>query len=166
MGRVTKSSFIQDYFQGKMIEMGKRRGNLYILDPANLFPISGVCNNVSKKEHEVWHSHFGHPSYVRLNILKNVLHFKQLVIETPHCSICHLANQKRLPFPNSNFVSISSVELLHLDTWGAFHLPTHDGFHYFLTIVDDFTYFTWVYLLKVKSDVAIIFPAFYNLVHT
>ena len=53
MGRVTKSSFIQDYFQGKMIEMGKRRGNLYILDPANLFPISGVCNNVSKKEHEV-----------------------------------------------------------------------------------------------------------------
>ncbi|RVW47106.1 hypothetical protein CK203_105497 [Vitis vinifera] len=72
MGRVTKSSFIQDYLQGKMIEMGKRRGNLYILDPANLFPISGVCNNVSKKEHEVWHSHLGHPSYVRLNILKNL----------------------------------------------------------------------------------------------
>ncbi|KAL6347590.1 hypothetical protein AAG906_026116 [Vitis piasezkii] len=70
MGRVTKSSSIQDYLQGKMIEMGKRRGNLYILDPANLFPISGVCNNVSKKEHEVWHSHLGHPSYVRLNILK------------------------------------------------------------------------------------------------
>ena len=77
MGRVTKSSFIQDYLQGKMIEMGKRRGNLYILDPANLFPISGVCNHVSKKEHEVWHFCLGHPSYVRLNVLKNVLHFKK-----------------------------------------------------------------------------------------
>ena len=82
--------------------MGKHRGDLYILDPANLFPISGVCNNVSKKEHEVWHSHLEHPSYVRLNVLKNVLHFKQLLNETPHCSICHLAKQKRLPFSNSN----------------------------------------------------------------
>ncbi|RVW88895.1 Retrovirus-related Pol polyprotein from transposon RE2 [Vitis vinifera] len=36
-----------DHLQGKMIGMGKRRGNLYILDPANLFPIlakSDVAN--------------------------------------------------------------------------------------------------------------------------
>ena len=162
----SKSCFIQDHLQGKMIGMGKRRGNLYILDPANLFPILGVCNNVSKKEHEVWHSRLGHPSYVRLNVLKNVLHFKQLLNETPHCSICHLAKQKCLPFPNSNSVSISAFELLHLDIWGAFHLPTHDGFRYFFTIVDDFTRFTWVYLLRAKSDVANIFPAFYNIVYT
>ena len=35
------------------------------------------CNNVSKKEHEVWHFCLGHPSYVRLNVLKNLLHFKK-----------------------------------------------------------------------------------------
>ena len=29
---------------------------------------------------------------------------------------------------------------------------TLDGFKYFLTIVDDFTRCTWVYLLKQKSD--------------
>ena len=138
----SESCFSQDHLQGKMIWMGKRKGNLYILDPTNLFPISGVCNHVSKKEHEVWHSRLRHLSYVRLNVLKNILHFKQLLNETPHCSIFHLAKQKRLPFPNSNSVSIFAFELLHLDIWGAFHLPTCDGFHYFLTIVDDFFRFT------------------------
>ena len=149
-----------------MIGLGKHKGNLYILDPANLFPMSGVCNNVSMKQHEVWHSRLGYPSYVKLNVLKNVLHFKQLINETPHCSICYLVKQKCLPFHNSSSVLISAFELLDLDILGAFHLPTHDGFRYFLTILDDFTYLTWEYLLKAKSDVASIFPAFYNLVHT
>ena len=58
-----------------------------------------------------------------LNVLKNVLHFKQLFNETLHCPICHLAKQKRLPFPISNSVSISAFELLHLDIWGAFCGP-------------------------------------------
>ena len=94
------------------------------------------------------------------------MHFKQLINETPHCSICYLVKQKCLPFHNSSSVLISAFELLDLDILGAFHLPTHDGFRYFLTILDDFTYLTWEYLLKAKSDVASIFPAFYNLVHT
>ena len=67
-----ESYFIQDCIQGKMIEMGKCSSNLYVLDPTNLFPtlfcISGVCNNVSKTDHELWHTHLGHPSYVRLNL--------------------------------------------------------------------------------------------------
>ena len=119
--------------QGQMIGMGRHNGNLYVLDPANLFPIlartSGLCNNVSKTNHEIWHTHLSHPSYVRLNMLKNILNFEHVFFyHSPHCSICHLAKQKQLPFSISNFVSQCPFVLLHIDIWGVFHLPIHDGF--------------------------------------
>ena len=40
------------------------------------------------------------------------------------------------------------------------------GYRYFLTIVDDCTRFTWVYLLKQKSDVVVAIPQFFNMVTT
>ena len=43
---------------------------------------------------------------------------KKLINETPNYSSCHLTKQKRLPFPNSDSVSISAFELLYLDIWG------------------------------------------------
>ncbi|RVX19283.1 Retrovirus-related Pol polyprotein from transposon TNT 1-94 [Vitis vinifera] len=54
-------------YAGQMIGMGRRSGNLYVLDLANLFPTlartSGLCNNVSKTDHELWHIRLGHSSY-------------------------------------------------------------------------------------------------------
>ena len=158
--------------QGKMIRMGRRSDDLYVLDPTNLFPtlshISSVFNNVYKTNHELWHTSLGHPSYVRLNLLKNILNFKQVVDHSPHCSICHLAKQKWLQFPISHFqfCFTMSFDLLHVDIWGAFHLPKHDGFLYFLTNVDDYSHFTSMYLLKAKSNVNSIFLVFCILIHT
>ena len=74
-----------------MIRMGRRSDNLYVLDPTNFFPtlsrISSVFNNVYKTYHELWHTSLGHLSYVRLNLLKNILNFKQVVDHSPHCSM-------------------------------------------------------------------------------
>ncbi|KAL6325554.1 hypothetical protein AAG906_023399 [Vitis piasezkii] len=60
------SSF-SDRMQRQMIGIGRRDGNLYVLDPTNFFPTlartSSLCNNVSKTDHELWHTHLGHPSY-------------------------------------------------------------------------------------------------------
>lgn len=61
-------------------------------------------------------------------------------------------------------MSSSAFELLHLDIWGPFYVPTTDGYKYFLTIVDDCTRATWVYLLKDKSSVTTVFPAFLTLI--
>ena len=56
--------------------------------------------------------------------------------------------------------------LIHCDTWGPYRVSTCNGHKYFLTIVDDHTRTTWVYLMKSKSDASKIIPAFYHLVHT
>ncbi|KAL8142831.1 hypothetical protein V2J09_015863 [Rumex salicifolius] len=51
--------------------------------------------------------------------------------------------------------SYLQVELLHINTWGPFQTPTHDGFKYFLTIVDDYSKVTWTHLVF-KAEVKIV----------
>ena len=57
-------------------------------------------------------------------------------------------------------------DLIHLDVWGSFSVESIEGYKYFLTIVDDCTRVIWVYMMKYKSDVLTIFPAFLKFVLT
>lgn len=58
----------------------------------------------------------------------------------------------------------SALELLHCDVWGPASVLSFEGYRYYLLIVDDFTRYTWIYPLKLKSDVAAIVPQFIKLV--
>ena len=82
------------------------------------------------------------------------------------CDVCPLARQTRLPFPNSENRSSCIFDLLHLDVWGPFHVPTFDGYRMFLTIVNDHFRMTWIFLLKLKSDVVVVLRNFFQLVST
>lgn len=98
-----------------------------------------------------WHSRLGHLAEQALNILKDSLQFNTLYL--PPCEICHKAKQTRESFPLSKTHTSTLGDLLHLDVWGPYRVSTVDGFKYFLTVVDDFTRATWVYLLKSKDEV-------------
>ncbi|GAU40997.1 hypothetical protein TSUD_92220 [Trifolium subterraneum] len=57
-------------------------------------------------------------------------------------------------------------ELLHMDLWGPYSTPTLHGHKYFLTIVDDFSRYTWIVLLKGKHEAASQIQKFILLVET
>lgn len=57
-------------------------------------------------------------------------------------------------------------DLIHCDVWGLFSQSTYDGKVYFLTIVDDNSRFTWLYLLTTKSEATIRIKQFFALVKT
>lgn len=82
------------------------------------------------------------------------------------CPICPLAKQSRLVFPISNSISEKPLELVHMDVWGPYRTPTHDRKHFFLTVVDENTRFTWIYLLQLKSDVIVMLKHFLSFVKT
>lgn len=67
---------------------------------------------------------------------------------------------KNVTFANEKF------DLLHCDTWGPYHIKSHSQHQYFLTLVDDKTRVTWIYLMKHKSDVTHIIPQFLSYVKT
>lgn len=61
-------------------------------------------------------------------------------------------------------MSDNPFDLLHIDVWGPFFTSTVEGYRYFLTIVDDHTCLTWIYLLRAKNDVLYIFPDFITMI--
>ena len=68
------------------------------------------------------------------------------------CDTCHRAKQKRLCFPLSSSRTNRCFELLHMDIWGPLFVSSMYGHKYFLTIVDDFSRFTWLIPMVTKSE--------------
>ena len=87
---------------------------------------------------DLWHSRLGHPSKSRFNFIirnsPNINANKDFV-----CDICPRAKQSRLPFSLSTSCSTHCFELIHVDIWGSFSIPSKNGSRYFLTIVDDYS---------------------------
>ncbi|XP_022856063.1 uncharacterized protein LOC111377235, partial [Olea europaea var. sylvestris] len=158
---------IQDTHNQKMIGKGRRSAGLYIISATALdsFPthsrnlsIDKVCVSVSSVVNKVnantWHHRLGHLSFKKLAPLKDSLGLK-FDQSKDHNSIpsnvCPLAKQRRLSFVSNNHFSANAFDLVHCDTWGPYHVASHSGHRYFLTLVNDSTRFTWVYLMKHKS---------------
>lgn len=151
----------QDLTRGLTIGMGGEVSKLYFLDIESLSSSPGIKSPIvlSTVSSSLWHKRLGHLSFSKLQSMNSSLSLsKQKENIDSHCHVCHLSKQKHLPFVSHQNKSENPFDLLHIDTWGPFSTPTHDGFRYFLTIVDDCSRATWVYLLKHKSDVLTIFP--------
>ena len=161
--------FIQDRALWSTIGLGREQNGLYLLD--NKFKMlssvpttSSFCQSVYTQL-DIWHFRLGHPSSGKLDLLNKVVPFVQCN-KTAHYDICPIAKQKKLPFTSSTHVSKFPFDLVHCDLWGPFSIPTMYGYRYFLTIVDDFSRCTWVYLLKAKSKTQLLLSQFYALVET
>lgn len=108
---------------------------------------------------ELWHRRFGHLGFDNLTKMENLVtgmattstEFKAAGTNAP-CEACTLGKQHRLPFIASTSATHAPLELLHTDLCGPMPVPSTGGNTYFLTILDDFTNFSFVYPLSSKSD--------------
>ena len=84
--------------------------------------------------------------------------FKNVDVDTFHCDVCEFAKH-RVSFPLSNKRSSFPFALIHSDIWGSSF-----GARWFVSFIDDCTCVTWIFLLKQKLDVSIVFPNYHNMV--
>lgn len=108
----------------------------------------------SQDKSVLWHARIGHPSNQNLFKLSSFIKFSFDASKLECCDICHRSKQCMIPFPLSSNKASKAFELIHCDLWGKYNTKSHNGSHYFLTIVDDYTRAVWVYLLKEKSETA------------
>ena len=133
-----------------MLELGCMFLNILLLEI--LLHLIVPALNCTVKDINLWHHRMGHVSNERLMVLSTKYPYisaKKLDV----CDTCHLAKQKRLLFTLSSSCSSKSFELIHMDIWGPCSIISMQGFRYFLTIVDDFSRFTWTIFLHNKSEV-------------
>jgi hypothetical protein len=157
-----KFCIVQDVNTGRTIGLGKQFNGLYYLK-ATQNP--RLAHHVHHTSH-LWHQRLGHPSTAPVQFLSNKI--PEIMCNPNHiCNICPLAKQTRLFFsPSTSKSSNAPFDLIHCDIWGPHKLPTQTGARYFLTIVDDFTRFTWIHLLKFKSETQDIIKSFFSWVQT
>lgn len=110
---------------------------------------------------DIWHRKLGHPS---VNGLKQVLSH----VNDNSCAIKSLsffsaykfAKMHQEHFPSSQTKTFKPFELSHSDVWGPSHALSMDGSRYYIHFIDDFTRFTWIFPLKLKSDYFKVFVQF------
>jgi histone deacetylase 1/2 len=112
-----------------------------------------------KLSSSTWHRRLGHPSsfVVQQVLRKNKIAY--IPESTPYvCDSCQLAKSHQLPYPISTSVSTAPLEQVFSYVWGP--APLSASKHaYYVSFIDDYSKFTWIYLLKKRSDV---YQAFLN----
>lgn len=174
------SCVFQEQGTGKMIGRARARDGLYYLEKFGdqngitnhvlssfHIPSSFLSEKVVSNKDKIWRHHFrfGHPSFSILKIMFPEL-FKGLFVDNFHCDSCELAKHRRASFPINNELCSTPFSLIHSDIWGPSTLPNVSGAKWFVSFIDDCSRVCWVFLLKQKSDVSLIFPIFHKMVKT
>ena len=99
----------------------------------------------------------GHASYKHLSIVskhESVLGILKLSkVNNVVCGPCQLGKQTKAKHLGTQTSATSRpLELLHLDLMGPIKIEPLRGNRYIMVVVDDFTRYTWVILLRSKSD--------------
>ncbi|KAG9450495.1 hypothetical protein H6P81_010460 [Aristolochia fimbriata] len=134
------------------VDMAKNR--LFTL---NIEAASMKClKSVLKDNLWLWHLRFGHLGFTGLKLLLKEKMVKGLPeIDHPDqlCEGCMKGKQHRLPFEAGHSRRARRpLELVHTDIVGPFEVTSLGGNRYYLTFIDDFSRYTWVYFLKEKSE--------------
>jgi transposase InsO family protein len=82
------------------------------------------------------------------------------------CTSCKLGKSKVLPFPRHASRASQCFDIIHSDVWGIAPVVSHAHYKYFVTFIDDFSRFTWVYFLRAKAEVFSVFKCFLALLET
>jgi hypothetical protein len=107
-----------------------------------------------------WHARLGHPSsqVVQSILFLNKIPYSKL-LDSSVCNACQLVKSHKLPYSLSTHRSTRPLELVFSDVWGP--APTFvGGYKYYISFIDDFSKFSWIYLLHNRSEVAQIFLQF------
>ncbi|XP_061354958.1 uncharacterized protein LOC133299505 [Gastrolobium bilobum] len=147
-----------DQFSGQVIGSAKLYNGLFVLNSTeealmkSEVDFTRQSNSAFVDTSMLWHYRLGYISDTVMQNMCSKFPFVSCNKNGTVCDVCHLAKQRKLPYGSSTSNSSKVFELVHADIWGSFSVPYVNGDRYFLTIVDDFSRFTWVILMTNKGD--------------
>ncbi|KAH9699463.1 retrovirus-related pol polyprotein from transposon RE1 [Citrus sinensis] len=111
----------------------------------------------------VLHQRLGHPNSKILNhVIQSCSSFKPINgnKEFDSCDACKFGKMHRLHFPTTETKTKQPLAILHTDLWGPAPVVSTQGYKYYVSFVDDFTRFTWIFPLKTKDETLHVFKIF------
>ena len=154
---------IKILLNGKLVHTGVRNDGLYFLDDIleddTTDCLVGEDNSIVRNSNDtntcsesyLWYLRLGHISknIIKRLINSGILNFKWEDFGT--CEACIMGKMTRAPFPKAKR-STEPLAVIHSDICGKMSTPTKGQKVYFITFIDDYSRYGYVYLLKHKSE--------------
>jgi transposase InsO family protein len=102
------------------------------------------------------HYRLGHHSFATMSHIYPSI-FNACSRESLICDACEFAKHTRVPYPSLGLRSNKPFDVIHSDVWGPCEVHSISRHRWFVTFIDGFSRYTWLYLLKHKSDVFAVF---------
>ena len=149
---------LQDRSTRKMIGIGYESQGLFHLSS---LLCSTACTSTAAPL--LLHSRLDHPSLSKFR--KLVPLFSSL--SSLECESCQLGKHTRVSFPKRLDPRTKSLfELVHTNVWGPSRSTSTLGFRYFITFIDDYSQYTWLFLMKTRAELFSIFQKFLTEIRT
>jgi hypothetical protein len=151
---------LKDRRTGKLLLHGRNKNGLYqFFHSANKPPASAmVGERVSESQ---WHSRLGHPA---LKVVRRVLSSFHLPVASSKdsmvCPACLSSKSTQLKFSASSSIATCPLELIYTDVWGPAPVLSRSGSKYYVSFLDAFSKYTWLFPISCKSDVSSVFLKF------
>jgi hypothetical protein len=141
-------------FNDKVVGLAPRQGMLYILS-LNDFPVMNVCDVTNKRKKsasdnetssKLWHCRLGHILRGRMEhlIKEDILQLLDFS-DLDHC-VEYIKGKFIKHIKKSGATRSSNVlEIIHTDICGPFNVMTVDGFNSFITFIDDYSFYGYIY---------------------
>ena len=157
---------MQDPRIGQLIRTGRKIGRLYELIELHIPHESNICAATTQSSIQLWHHRLAHCSIGKLRPLVSKGYLGFVTIKSFDCTTCQSAKQPALSFHKSTSISASPFDLVHSDIWGTAPTPTMGGARYFVLFIDDYSRFTWIYMMKNRHELPQIYINFAKMIQT
>ncbi|GJW70058.1 retrovirus-related pol polyprotein from transposon TNT 1-94 [Tanacetum coccineum] len=139
--------------------LGSRGFNLYSISLNDIMKSSTICllSKALKTKSWLWHHRLSHLNFGTINQLAKeglVRGLPKLKYTKDHlCSASQMGKSKKESHkPKSEPNTNERLQMLHMDHCGPMRVESINGKRYILVIVDDYSRFTWVKILRTKDE--------------
>ncbi|GJX57420.1 putative ribonuclease H-like domain-containing protein [Tanacetum coccineum] len=170
-GKITGKATIS-YFklldESQVLLKVPRHNNMHSFDLKNVVPSGGLTCLFAKAtidESNLWHMRLGHINFKTMNKLVRgnlVRGLPSKIFENDHtCVACQKGKQHKASCKTNLVNSISRpLQMLHMDLFGPKSVRSINHKIYCLVVTDDYSRFSWVFVLATKDETSRILKIF------
>jgi hypothetical protein len=157
---------VQDQVALRRIAAAKIKNDLYALNGPTSTTRTCIANSVCVNKEDLWHVRLAHPPIRKMHDIMKYYAYVDVNKKPMPCGVCHSSRQKKLPYNKSVHIAYVVFDLVNVDIWGPLSIPSIQGHKFFLTVVDDHNWHTWIFFLKAKSETSNLVKSFVAMIET